>query len=521
MSDELAAHQLSRRDLLERGAGLAALAAAAPAILTSSAEGATAGGTLTVAEPGEPKTLDPHRSTLDVFRHTIRSAVFDTLTWVDPTTLKVKPKLARSWQVSPNGKQVTFRLQPGVKWHDGTPFTAQDVAFTIKRVQDPKIASQFAPQVSTVKSVDVLNDTTCRFNLSAPTPPLLANLLQVQIVSEKSIGSVEKQPIGTGPFKFVEWVPGDHLTVAKNPDYWVKGRPFLDQIVWKNVPDPQARLAGLPAGSVNLIDGIDAKDVTQAKGFPNATVFASKPVNLYEIFQINTQKPPMNDKRVRQALAYAFDRKTYVQKFWFGYARVSATPFVKEMPAYLPGADSRFPFDLDKAATLLAQAGFSKQKPLKIEILSPLGYSTLHAMAVLLQDNLNKLGHKVTVRDLELSAWIDKIAAHPTFDVTTDNYNTVPEDPAGMFNSDNLSPKNNINRWNPPGYAKLVTAAATELNPAKRLALYRQLQRILFDEVPMIVVDHIPLILTGAKNVRGLVLGPSGIYDWSGVRFTS
>jgi peptide/nickel transport system substrate-binding protein len=520
MTEEL----ISRREFVGRGVGIAGLAAAGPGLLAAAEADAAAlktGGMLIVAQPGEPKTLDPHRSTLDVFRHGVRSTVFDTLTWIDPNTLRVKPKLARSWTISRDGKTVTFKLQRGVKWHDGTPFAASDVAFTIKRVQDPKIQSQFAPQVATVKSVDVIDDATVRFNLSAPTPPLLANLLQVQIVGEKSIGSIESKPIGTGPFTFVEWVPGDHLTIAKNPDYWVKGRPIVDQIVFKNVPDAEARLANLRAGSVNLIDGIDAKDVKQVKGFSNGYVFTSRPVNLYEIFQINTRKPPMNDKRVRQALSYAFDRKSYVEKFWFGYARLSATPFVKEMPAYLTGADKRYPFDLDKAASLLKQAGFSKQKPLKIEIVSPLGYPTLHAMAVLLQDNLNKLGHKVTVRDLELSAWIDKIAAHPTFDVTTDNYNTVPEDPAGMFNSDNLSPSTNINRWNPAGYAKLVNAAATELRPQKRIALYRQLQKLILDEVPMIVVDHFPLIMAAQKNVRGLVLGPSGIYDWTGAEFTS
>jgi peptide/nickel transport system substrate-binding protein len=519
MSEEL----LTRRGLVVRGAGLAGLALSGRALFEAVAAGAAiskVGGTLTVAQPGEPKTLDPHRSTLDVFRHGVRSAVFDSLTWVNPITLKVEPKLARSWTISPDGKQVTLKLASGVTFHDGTPFTANDVAFTIKRVHDPKIQSQFAPQVATVTSVDVLDDTTARLNLSAPTPPLLANLLQVQIVNEKSIGQVEQKPIGTGPFTFVEWVPGDHLTMAKYADYWQKGTPIVDQVILKNVPDAEARLANLRASSVQLVDGIDAKDVAQVKGFDNGYVFTSKPINLYEIFQINTKKKPMDDKRVRQALSYAFDRKSYVKKFWFGYARVSATPFVKEMPAYLAGADARYPFDLDKSAFLLKQAGFSKQKPLSIEIVSPLGYPTLHAMAVLLQDNLNKLGHKVTVRDLEISAWIDKIAAHPTFDVTTDNYNTVPEDPAGMFNSDNLAPAGNINRWNPPGYAKAVAAAASELNPQKRIARYRALQRLLLEEVPMIVIDHYPLIMAANKDVRGLVLGPSGLYDWTKVQFT-
>ena len=143
---------------------------------------------------------------------------------------------------------------------------------------------------------------------------------------------------------------------------------------------------------------------------------------------------------MRQALSYAFDRKSYLKNFWYGYARQSAGPFVKEMPAYLPGADSAYKFDLKKADALLKQAGFSKSNPLKMEILSIVGYPTLKAMAVLLQANLNKLGHKVTITELDISPWIDRIASHPDFDITVDNYNTVPEDPAGMFNSDNLAP---------------------------------------------------------------------------------
>ncbi len=519
----------SRREVVVRGARVAGVAVLAPSVLAGAAQAAVdrhlttrrrvraaaAGGTLTVAQPGEPKTLDPHRSTLDVFRHSIRSAVFDSLTWVDPSTLAVQPKLAESWTISKNGKTVTFKLRSGVKWHDGSPFTAKDVAFTIKRVQDPKIASQFAPQVATVKSVDVVDDTTVRFNLSAPTPPLLANLLQVQIVGESSIGSIETKPIGTGPFKFVEFVPGDHQTLEKNPDYWVTGTPLLDKLVFKNVPDAQSRLAQLRAGSVQMIDGIDPKDVKQARSFPNAYVFSSKPVNLYEIFQINTKRKPFDDKRVRQALSYAFDRKSYLKNFWYGLARQSSGPFVKEMPAYLPGIDNAYKFDLKKAADLLKQAGFTKDKPLEIEILSIVGYPTLKAMAVILQANLNKIGMKATITELEISPWIDRIASHPDFDITVDNYNTVPEDPAGMFNSDNLAPAGNINMWNPPGYKALVDKAASEQDPRKRNALYRQLQKLIRDEQPMITIDHIPIIVAAAKTMKGVKLGPSGIYDWS------
>ncbi len=508
---------MSRRGFVQTAAGAAGLMAAGPAALAASwpAEAAgKKGGTLTVAVAGDPKTLDVHRSTLDVLRHTVRSMVFESLIFVEPD-LKIRPSLAESWTTSADGLTMTFKLRKGVKFHDGSDFTAQDVAFTIKRVQDPKIASQYAPQVATVKSVEVVDPHTVRLHLSGPTPALVTNLLFVPIVSQKSVGSIEKHPIGTGPFQFVEWVPGDHLKVARNPNYYLPGLPLLDAIVIRPIPDPQTRLTNLQTGAIQLNEDMDATDVKQVKTFPNAQVLATKPITLYEIFQINTSRPPFNDKRVRQAISYAFDRESYVKTFWFGLARPGDNPFVKEMPAYLPGSDNVYTFNLNKADALLKAAGFSKSHPLKMEVLSPLGFATLHTMAVLLQNNLNQLGHNVTVRDLELSAWIDRISTKADFDVTTDNYNTVPQDPGGMFNSDNLAPAFNINRFKSASYTALVNKAATEVNPQKRIQLYRELQRFLLDQQPMVVVDHFPNLLAAAKNVSGLILGPAGIWDYS------
>jgi ABC-type transport system substrate-binding protein len=515
MSDEL----ISRRGFVQlTAAGVGAVAGgsdllAAPALAESTLK---RGGTLTMGLSGDFKTLDPHRSTLDVLRHTIRSMVFESLVFIGPD-LKVRPVLAQSWHVSPDGKTVSFNLRKGVKFHDGTPFTAQDVAFTIHRVQNPATASQFAQQVATVKRVEVVDAYTVRLHLSGPTPALVANLLQVNIVSHKNIGQIEKHPVGTGPFKFVEWIPGSHIKVVRNPQYYIRGLPLLDGILMRPLTDPQTRLTNLQTGTVLLLEFIGPTDVQQVRRFSNARVLATKPITLYEIFQINTQRAPFNDKRVRQALSYAFDRKSYARSFWPGLARPGDNPFVKEMPAYLPGSDNKYTFDVSRADALLKAAGFSGSNPFKMEILNPAGFDTLRAMSILLQDNLNKLGHNVTVRDLELSAWIDRISAHANFDITTDFYNTVPEDPGGMFNSDNLAPKFNINRFNSPTYSAMVQKAATEPNQHKRIQLYRQLQRLLLDEVPMIVVDHIPNLLAGNKRVRGLVLGPSGIWDYKHV----
>jgi peptide/nickel transport system substrate-binding protein len=509
----------TRAAFLRRSAGLAALVTAGPGVLeailanpATAAEltGQATGGTLNAVIAGDPKTMDPHRTTLGVFHNTIRVTVFDSLVAIDDQ-LKFIPSLAASWKITP--KQVTFKLQKGVKFHDGTPFDAKAVAWNINRIKAKATASNFAPNVATVKRVEVKDPQTVIFHFTAPTPAILANLLEVQLISPASVKTADRKPIGTGPFSFAEWKTGDHIKVVKNASYF-KGAPKLDSIVFKTVPDAQVRLTNLQTGAAQMVDGLDAKDVATVGGYSSAVVIKSKPILNYEMIQINTTKAPFNDKRVRQALAYAFDRDTYVKAFWAGLARPSCNPVVQEWKEYLPGSDSRYTFDLTKATDLLAQAGFSKSSPLQMEILNPAGYPTLHAISVIYQSALQGLGHKVTVTDLELSAWIDRIATKPNFDVTTDTYEMRGPDPTGMFNSDNLAPKGNINLFNPPGYEAMVTAAATETNPAKRIELYRGLQTFLLDNMPMVPICHTPILIGASKKLQGFSPGSTGLYRY-------
>jgi peptide/nickel transport system substrate-binding protein len=484
------------------------------------ARAAAKGGTLTVGISSDIKTLDPHMSSLDVFRHTIRSTVFEALVFINPDTLQADPALAASWTVAPDGLSVTFKLQDGVKWHDGSDFTADDVVFSIKRVQDPKTGSAWAPEVAQVADVTAVDPHTVKVSLKSTTPGILANLAVVQIVNPKNIDKIATAPVGTGPFKFASWTPGDHIRVEKFEGYRVAGKPLLDAVEWKIVPDSQARLSGLQDGSLKLLMLVEGRDVKQAQGMADVKVISTKPYILYENFNINTKRAPFSDKRVRQALAYAFDRESYTKTVWFGLARPTINPVPPEMKTYLPDSASAYPFDLKKAEALLGEAGFSKDKPLTMEILTPQGFDSLKSMALLLQDNLNRLGHKVTVREMEVTVWIDKFVTKPDFDITTDNFNTVPQDPAGMFNSPNLAPTSNVNLWNPPGYADLVAKAEGEPDPAKRTELYQQLQKLLLDEMPQITVDHLPLFFLGNKGVDGLIIGPSGIDDLSNVSLT-
>jgi peptide/nickel transport system substrate-binding protein len=512
-----AAAMISRSEFLKLMGG-AAVAGAAVGVggLPALAQG---GGTLTVGISSDIKMLDPHLDSLDVFRHTIRSTVFEALTFINPDTLAADPALAKSWEVSGDGLTVTLALQEGVMWHDGKEFVADDVVYTINRVKAPETGSTLAPQLATVASATAVDPHTVKLQLTSTSPGLFAALAPVQIVAERNANELKTAPIGTGPFKFAEWVPGDFIRVEKNANYRIPGKPLLEAIQWRIVPDSQARLSALQDGSLQMVALVEGRDVIQAKSYPEIQVISTKPYVLYEIFNINCQRPPFDDKRMRQALSYAIGREGYVKSVWFGLARPTSNPVPPEMPSHLEGTANSYPYDPEKAASLLAEVGFTREKPLTMEILTPLGFDSLKALSLLLQDSLNKLGHKVAVRELEITVWVDTFVNNRNYDITADNFNTFPEEPTGMYNSGNLAPdiENNINRWNPPGYKEMVDKAAAELDPKKRIELYHALQKYILDEMPMITVDHIPLFFLGSASLKGMVIGPSGIDDYTAI----
>ncbi|RYE08067.1 MAG: ABC transporter substrate-binding protein [Hyphomicrobiales bacterium] len=504
--------RMNRAQFLRLFGGAAAAAAVAGPFGFVGTARAQAGGDFVIGISSDINTLDPQMSPNDVFRHTIRSTVFEALVFINPDTLQADPLLADSWEISADGLTVTFKLKSGVTWHNGAPFTAADVVYSIKRVQDAAVGSPFAPQLVAVTNVEATDDQTVVLTLANTVPGILSNIAVIQIVNEATIGTITTAPVGTGPFKFVNWAPGDHIRVEAYAEH--RSAPKVGAIEWRIVPDSQARLAGMQDGTLQMVMLAEGKDVVQAQA-AGIEVIQTKPYNLYENFNINTTRAPFNDKRVRQALAHAFDRESYAKTVWFGFARATINPVPPEMETYLPDSASLYPYDPDKATALLAEAGFTKDNPLKMEILTPQGFDTLKSMALLLQDSLNRLGHNVTVRELEVTVWLDRFLTNPDFDITTDNFNTGPEDPASMFNSPNLAPATNVNLWNPPGYAELVAQAGAEIDRDKRIALYHQLQQLILDEMPQITVNHLPLFFLGTEAAKALVIGPSGIDDYT------
>ncbi|MFN8593313.1 MAG: ABC transporter substrate-binding protein [Thermomicrobiales bacterium] len=505
----------TRRDMLKfvalAGAGAGLVSFTGPLARTAAAfqDEPKPGGTLNVGVAAELKVLDPHITTLAAYATTLRFTIFETLVEVDETGTYI-PSLADSWELAEDGLSLTLNLAQNATFHNGKDFTADDVIFTINRIKDPALSSQFAPQVQNVSDVEAVDDHTVVLKFSAPTPAILDYLLNVQIVTQQDIEGIGEKPIGTGPFEFSEWVLNDHITVKKFADYRVEGLPYLDEIVFRPILDADTRLTNLQAGSLDLVEQPAAKDAERIKADAALQLIVTPPTSKYDNIQINTQNPLMSDAKVRQAMSFAFDRESYVRDILYGFGTPAVGPFPTSNWAYDATIIEPFlVFDLEKAGKLLEEAGHAGGQGLEgIEILTPLGYPEIKAAAVLLQANLAALGINATVSELEIAAWVDRIATKPDYVMTTDTYGYGDVDPSTFFTRDNLNPDTNIHQFKNEEYAKLVQEGASTVDQEKRKEIYAKIQQILMDEMPGFLIAHKQDLFAAKANVVGFNPGP-------------
>jgi peptide/nickel transport system substrate-binding protein len=283
---------------------LAAIVCLAVGVTPGQGQSPVRGGTLRIGWIPNAKTLDPHLSSQFSDRYILYMA-FNTLVALD-RSFNVMPELARSWQVSPDGKQITFDLQRGVKFHDGTDFNAEAVKWNIERILDPATNSTsrtlIEPAIAAVKVADPYKVV---FELKQPFPPLLAALAErpgfmVSPAAVKQLGpDFGRRPVGTGPFRVTEWVQDSHVTLERFADYWEKGKPYLDKVTVRVVPDATVRLTMVRTGEVDLATDVDAKDIPGLAGDPSVKVSEMKPPARWTALLWQVNKPPFDNKALR------------------------------------------------------------------------------------------------------------------------------------------------------------------------------------------------------------------------------
>lgn len=468
------------------------------------------GGTLRVVYAEEPKNIHTQidSGTEGVY---VGKQIYDGLVNIDPEG-NIVPGLAVDLPEQPDEVTYVFKLREGVKFHNGKPFTADDVLWTFDRLlgKFPDLQSTQASRFQgMIESVEKIDDYQVKFTLKVPSPDFLIMMAGdkymciMQKDAELEAGQEYGQTVvvGTGPFKFKEWVKGDHLTLVRNEDYW--GEPaYVDEIVYKAIPEESTRMAALAAGEIDVLLAPALKDVPKYEDNPDFVVLTADGGNLKRMV-FNTTREPFTDKRVRQALYYAINREEIVDAIYFGYASVGQGILPPWNPANDPD-QTYYPYDPDKARQLLSEAGYGDGRPLEFEIVTSDATEYVD-LSTLIQAQLEQVGVRASVLPLDKSAFTAKTfsqqgTANPGFQAYV--YRLIYGFPTSDYGWRTYHPDSALNAsgYNQPGGAEnpevppLLTEAAQTLDVDKAKELYSRLSDLIRE-------DATDILLAIQKNV--------------------
>jgi peptide/nickel transport system substrate-binding protein len=516
------------------------------------------GGTLTYGLSGDVDgTLDPGVTHFDT---TIRVTlnICEPLVWM-PTATEFVPGLAESWEVSADGLAYTFKLKQGVKFHDGTPFNAEAVQFSFDRVveadkiaaagsgtPDPAkviVAGQAHDQIGTYDHSEIIDEYTIKMVMSRPFSPFLSGLNgYLGIVSPtavRSMGLAEfaRAPVGTGPFMFKEWVEADHITVARNPDYnWGSsffqhpGAAYVDEIVYKIIPDSAIRTGTLISGETQYIEDRDPLQAEDLDSNSDVEVIAKPQPGSGWILLLNVSRPDraVADVKVRQALEYAIDKTAFNDAVFAGSNEPAASPLMKPTFGYDPATETVYTYDKAKAEALLEEAGWVKNGDIrekngqKLELEFPIiDRPRDNAMATFIQGAFREVGADLKVEPMERGAFTQRWREENRYDVSFMWFSYAdPDVLRTIFYSKNIGAFNRA-QYNVPEVDTMLEDAAASGDPEVRAQLYSQIQmRVLQDAVTIPLVDSL-VYHAKRTNVEGEVLDYLASYVWmNDVHFT-
>ncbi|WP_437882301.1 ABC transporter substrate-binding protein [Pseudomonas sp. LRF_L74] len=436
----------------------------------------------------------------------ISGKVFDGLLTYD-FELNPQAQLAVAWETSSDGLSITFRLRPGVRWHDGQPFGSADVAFSLLDVWK-KYHSRGITTFAPVLAVDTPDPLTAVLRLSQPAPYLLTALASTEsqilprhLYQGRDILSnpYNNAPVGTGPFRFVEWVRGSHLILDRNPDYWDNPRPYLEHIVYRVLPDAAARAAALEAGEIHLIgySQVPLSDVERLGHLPHLEVTNRGYAYTAGIssLEFNLERAPLDDPRVRHAIAHAIDHDLLVRNIWYGHATAATGPVPQSLSAFYSAEVPHYPFDLERAAHLLDRAGLPPNahgQRLQLTLDPSPTSDALRQVAEYLRDSLQRIGIDLVVRRQDFGAFISRVYQARDFDLSLYGASAAP-DPAisiqRFYWSHSIKPGvafSNGSHYRNAQVDSLIEAAQTELDPQRRRQLYVEFQRQVQTDLPLI-----------------------------------
>ncbi|MBD3263756.1 MAG: peptide-binding protein [Candidatus Omnitrophica bacterium] len=486
------------------------------------------GGAIIDSSIGEPTTLIPMLAS-DAPSHAVSGLILNGLVKYDKD-LTLTGDLAKSWDISEDGLVITFHLRKGVKWQDGVEFTAEDVLFGFETITDPNVPTAYKEDYLQVKETEVVDKYTFRVKYEKPFAPGLSSwgslvVLPKHILEGKDITKTDfgRNPIGLGPFKFVSWETGQRIVLEANPDYY-EGRPYLDKYIYRIIPDSATSFMELKAGGIDFmgLTPIQYRRQTDTRYFKDNFQKFRYPAFSYTYLGFNLKHPWFKDKKVRQAIAYAIDKKEIIKGVLFGLGSPATGPYVPHTWPYNPDV-KKYPYKPDKAKALLRDCGWQDEdgdgilekdgNDFEFTILTNMGNSLRTKTASIIQWRLSQIGIRVDIRVVEWSTFINEFIDEKRFEVVLLGWNIgLDPDQYDIWHSSKTDEKElNFISYSNPEVDELLERGRRIFDIEKRKKIYYRMQEILAEEQPYIflyVPDNLPII---HKRFKGIEPAPIGI----------
>ncbi|NHT75573.1 peptide/nickel transport system substrate-binding protein [Rhizobium sp. PP-F2F-G38] len=490
----------------------------------------TRGGTVSINIGTEPPVLVLIAHSAGAAYYVSGKATESLLTY--DRNFAPQPLLATEWTVSKDGLRYWFKLRKGVKWHDGRDFTAEDVAFSILALKEnhPRGRATFA----SVQKANVLGSHEVELLLSKPAPYLLSAFASFEApIVPKHLYEGTKiaenphnvAPVGTGPYKFVEWVRGSHALFERNENYWGAPKPYLDQIIFRFIIDPAAAVAAIETGEVQISTAnLPLTDIERLKANPNLVVDTAPAPYSPSIAraEFNLENKYLADIKVRHAIAHAIDKDFIVNTVYLGYATRLDGPVSPDLVKFYTPDLPKYDFSPEKAEKLLDEAGYKRgadgfRFKLFIDPTQPSGPPK--QTAEYFAQALSKVGIKVELRSQDFATFVKRIFTDRDFDIAIEGMSNLYDPTVGiqrLYWSKNFKPGvpfTNGSRYSNPDVDRLLEAAAVEIDEKKRLQLFKEFQTLVVQDLPTLDIVTPSVITVYDKRIKNLKIGVEDLWS--------
>jgi peptide/nickel transport system substrate-binding protein len=503
---------LTRRQLLQVAVATGAAAPWLDSVLSqvAHAAGEKRGGTVTMGVSTDIFALDPNE--INFANNPVFFQVYNYLVKFS-TQLRPEPDLALSWELAKDGTSAVFRLREGVRTHSGGVFDADALIANFKRIKDKATGGGIFSRLQDWTAAEKLDAVTVRFRFSQPHPDYLAMVARWGMIDPAAFATVRQRGGGTGPFKVLEWIPGDHLTYVRFDQYWETGVPFVDRIVIKPYTDPQAMENAFRGGTIDIAHTIPNKDAERLRA-AGLLLIPTPVANEYFILTLNTQRPPFDNQKVRQAFQHLVDREAIVKTVLGGVGGPTVQPVAPGSPGYDPKLNAQYEFNPAKAKELLTAAGVGRG--FKTGILVSTNSAEPPEIAEMIQADLKNVGIDAQVNRTDASSYYPQYF-QGNFDINISFLTLATLDPtdftiSSAYRLDATNPS-----WlkvgPPPAYVEAIRKLNASFVEQERWANLRAAVRYILDQAWAIPIAlRVPTYGVG-KAVKGFAVDPQMIVD--------